>query len=164
MLIVRATRKLTGLVDRPDLSDDDRDTTRLGPWYATVLPWRSRVTLLVNEATLLPVLARLAPAAGWRSRIAADIATVLAAHAVPTAFIDVETQQMRDTRIGPTANRSVVGIMNEFSHLAEAHRSQDRDPDLLDLSLRLSRTPCGPLYGKNISPDRELAAALRSHR
>lgn len=29
-----------------DSPDDDRGTTLLGPWYATVLFWRPRVTLL----------------------------------------------------------------------------------------------------------------------
>ena len=36
--------------------------------------------------------------------------------------------------------------------------------DLLSLSLRLAETPCGPLYKRHISPDRELAAIVRSHR
>jgi hypothetical protein len=56
----------------------------------------------------------------------------------------------------------MVAIMNEFTFLATTHRDDHGGPDLLDLSLRLSTTPCGPLYRKNISPDRELAATLRS--
>jgi hypothetical protein len=52
--------------------------------------------------------------------------------------------------------------MNEFTHLAEAYRDDDPGQDLLDLATRLSRTPCGPLYSKNVSPDRELDALLRS--
>jgi len=30
--------------------------------------------------------------------------------------------------------------------------------DLVVLSLRLAKTPCGPLYGRHVSPDHELAA------
>jgi len=30
------------------------------------------------------------------------------------------------------------------------------------LAMRLAATPCGPLYSKHVSPDRELAALLRS--
>jgi hypothetical protein len=30
--------------------------------------------------------------------------------------------------------------------------------DLVVLSLRLAETRCGPLYGRHVSPDRELAA------
>ena len=69
---------------------------------------------------------------------------------------------MRDRRLAKTANRSVVGIMNEFTYLAEAYRGDTPVPDLLALALRLAATPCGPLYSKHMSPDRELAALLRS--
>ncbi len=37
-------------------------------------------------------------------------------------MIDDELGQMRECRFGPTANRSVVGIINEFCHLADVHR------------------------------------------
>jgi hypothetical protein len=60
VLIVRATKKLLRLAGPSTAPDDERGTTLLGPWYATVLFWRPRVTLLVNESTLLPVLLPLA--------------------------------------------------------------------------------------------------------
>ena len=69
---------------------------------------------------------------------------------------------MRDRRLAKTANRSVVGIMNEFTFLARAYRGDTPAPDLLALAIGLATTPCGPLYSKHISPDRELAALLRS--
>lgn len=163
VMIVRATRKLLGLVGPPDLAAEDHDTTRLGPWYATTLLWRPRVALVVSESTLLPVLMPLTAAAGWPSRIAAQITTVLAAHDAPPEFIDAEGQQMHERRLGPTASRRLVGVMNEFARLADIHRHQAGDRNLLELSLRLSTTPCSPLYGRNVSPDRELAAVIRFH-
>lgn len=69
---------------------------------------------------------------------------------------------MRDCRIAGTANRSVVGIMNEFARLTDIYRDDHPRPGLLDLSARLATTPCSPLYRTNVSPDRELAALLRS--
>jgi hypothetical protein len=63
-------------------------------------------------------------------------------------------------RIATTANRSVVGVMVEFTHLAEFNRGHGAGPDLLDLAVRLASTPCGPLYRGNVSPDRDLAAVL----
>jgi hypothetical protein len=69
---------------------------------------------------------------------------------------------MCDCRLAKTANRSVVGIMNEFTFLADAYRSGMPVPDLLALAMRLAATPCGPLYSKHVSPDRELEALLRS--
>jgi len=52
--------------------------------------------------------------------------------------------------------------MNEFTYLAEAWRQDQSQPNLHALALRLATTPCGPLHLKHISPDRELAALLRS--
>src|SRR4051812_45729704 len=49
------------------------------------------------------------------------------------AFIAAERRHMTSWRVGPTANRSVVGIMNEFTFLAGTYRDRDPGPDLLDL-------------------------------
>jgi len=160
VLIVRATKKLLPRLRSPTLQDGEHSTTLLGQWYATALPWRPQVALLVNEPTLLPVLMPLAPAATLLARVPRQIATVLAAHSTPQPIIDDELRRMREHRVAGTANRSVVGIMNEFTFLATTHHDHGR-PDLLDLSLQLATTPCSPLYRRNISPDRELAATLR---
>ncbi len=162
MLIVRATKKLLDRIGPPTLRDGEQSSTLLGQWYATALPWRPQVALLVNEPTLLPVLMPLAPAATLPARAARQIAAILAAHAIPGAIIDEEVRHMRDYRVAPTANRSVVGIMNEFSRLAEVHRDRHPCPDLTDLAHRLGSTPCSPLYGSNVSPDRELTAFLHT--
>src|SRR5262249_48399710 len=62
------------------------------------------------------------PAAILPARAAQHIAAILAANATPDAVIDEESRHMRDYRVATTANRSVVGIMNEFSRLAGVHR------------------------------------------
>jgi hypothetical protein len=158
VLIVRATKKLLNRIGPPAPAEGAASTTRLGDWYATALPWRPQVALLVSETTLLPVLMLLAPAATLLARFAPQLSAVLAAHSAPQGFIDAELQQMTDLRVAKTANRSVVGIMNEFTYLADACRRDE--PDLLHLALRLAHTPCGPLYKRHVSPDRELAALI----
>jgi hypothetical protein len=50
--------------------------------------------------------------------------------------------------------------VNDFAYLADAHRGRDQRTDLIELSLRLARTPCGPLYRSQVSPDRETIAYL----
>jgi hypothetical protein len=162
VLILRATKKLLQRIGRPTLRDGDQSTTLLGEWYATALFWKPQVVLLVNEPTLLPVLMPLAPAATLPARVAEQIATVLAVHRAPDRIIAYELEHMRDWRSGPTANRSVVGIMSEFTFLADAYRAGDLSPNLIDLAVRLAATPCSPLYKTNLSPDRELAARLNS--
>jgi Domain of unknown function (DUF6933) len=162
VLIVRATKKLLDRIGPPDLGEGEQSTTLMGQWYATAVFWKPQVALFVSEPTLLPVLMPLAPAATLLARFPQQIAAVLAAHGTPEAVIDEELRQMRDCRLAKTANRSVVGIMNEFTFLADAYRGDIPVPDLLALALRLAATPCGPLYSKHVSPDRELDALLRS--
>jgi hypothetical protein len=162
MLIIRATRKLLDHTSPPRAVEGNHDTTLLGPWYATALFWRPRLALLVNERTLLPILMPLAPARSLPVRIPDEIATVLNAHQVPKTFIADEQRNMQDCRFAPTANRSIVGIMNEFAKLAEIYTDDSARPNLVALSLRLATTPCSPLYAKNVSPDRELAALTGS--
>jgi hypothetical protein len=159
VLIVRATKKLLDRIGPPDLDEGEQPTTLLGQWYATALFWKPQVALFVNEPTLLPVLMPLAPAATLLARFPQQVATVLAAHGTPEATIRAELRQMHDHRLAKTANRSVVGIMNDFTRLAETYR--DEEPELLGLAMRLATTPCSPLYGEHVSPARELAALVR---
>jgi hypothetical protein len=161
VLIVHATKKLLDGIGPPNLGDEE-STTAMGEWYAAAVFWKPRVALFVNEPTLLPVLLPLAPAATLLARFPQHAAGVHAARGAPQAVIDDELRQMRDRRLAKTANRSVVGVMNEFTFLAEACRSDDLARDLLAVAMRLAATPCGPLYSKHISPDRELAVLLRS--
>jgi hypothetical protein len=160
MLIVRATKRLLDRIGGPTLVAGEQSTTLLGQWYATALRWRPQVALMVNETTLLPVLVPLAPAATLLARAGDQIATVLSVHGVPGPIIAAEREQMGQWRTAATANRSVVGVMNEFSFLADGWRHGHID--LLALAVRLAATPCGPLYSTHGSPDRALAAHVRA--
>jgi hypothetical protein len=160
VLIVRGVKLFRERVDGPHAEEEDISTTALGDWYATVVAGRPQVALFVNEATLLPVFMPLAPARGVLSRFPLVLAEVFAVHGLDAAFISAEIAEMDDVLIAPTRNRSVVGIMNEFTFLA-GRRPKD---DLTALSVQLAGTPCGPLYRRHVSPDRELHAAVAAHR
>jgi hypothetical protein len=62
VLVLRATKNLPQrLSPAPTLGEGERSTTMLCEWCAaTTLQWRPQVALLVNQATLLPVLIPLA--------------------------------------------------------------------------------------------------------
>jgi hypothetical protein len=83
---------------------------------------------------------------------------VLRAHHVGGSFVERELGEMAEQRLAGTKNRSVIGIMNEFGHLGSAWRDLTGFDHLVALSVRLARTRCGPLHGRNVSPDRDLAA------
>jgi hypothetical protein len=163
VFVVHGTKKLLARLESPAQDAGGRSSTALGAWYATVLFWKPQVALFVNESTLLPVLMPLAPAATLTERFPGALAEVLAAHGVGRSFIDEEVARMDDCQLATTKNRSVVGITNEFTRLADAYRVAPGETDLGALALRLARTPCGPLYKRHLSPDRELAALIAHH-
>jgi hypothetical protein len=105
----------------------------------------TQVALFVNDMTLLPVLMPFAAPATVLARFPAAPERILAAHGVDHRFVDAEQTAMADRRPSqpPTANRSVVGTINEFSYLADAHRHRTATLDLL--ALWLAHTPCGAL-------------------
>lgn len=162
MVIIHGTQRFRDRVTATPAADGDTSTTILGAWYATVLRWRPAVPLFVNASTLLPVFMSFAPTRTLLDRFPAAVAEVLAAHGVPTAVITEETAAMSTCRVAPTANRSVVGTMSDFSFLADHHRG-DFANDLLGLSVQLAETPCSPLYKRHISPDRELATVIERY-
>jgi hypothetical protein len=157
---VHATKKLLERVKQSVESPVSDPRSSLRNWYGTVLFWRPQVVLLVNEVTLLPVLMPLAPAATLLRRFPDSVQRVLEAHGVAAAFIRSEIAAMNDGRFSKTANRSVVGVMNDLGYLASQDRAGGRSDDLVSLAVTLSRTPSGPLSERAGSPDRELSALV----
>lgn len=102
----------------------------------------------------------LAPAATLMERFPDSLRQVLEARGIAAGFIESEIAAMIEGRYAKTENRSVVGSMNEFSYLAEAHRAHWGVEALVVLALKLSKTPCGPLYKRHVTPDRELDALV----
>lgn len=144
MFTLHCTKKLLERV-RPEIEAPCHATTRLGNWYATALFWKPQMALLVNERTLLPILMPLAPAATLAKRFPAALKEVLQGLDLPAEFIQAEVEGMGEVVYAQTANRSVVGMMNEFAFLAEAFPDRGAPVDTLALSLKLAGVPCRPL-------------------
>lgn len=163
MLIVRATKKLRDKVGGVPVGPDDSSTAVLGDWYANLLTWRRPHAIIVNARTLVPVITPLAPAKSLAERLPDVIADALLALGVAQDVVDTEREHMREVRIGPTLNRSVVGSMNDFAFLADHRLADAGGLDALDLgalSMGLAHVPCGPLYKSHTFPDTELRAFL----
>lgn len=158
MYSIHATKKLLDRVKRPAGDPIAEPSTMLGNWYANALFWKPQVALLVSERTLLPIFMPLAPASALAKRFPEQLGLVLEAIGVPVDFVAQELLMMEHASFAKTANRSVVGSMNDFAHLAEFHR--DEAADLVSLSASLAETPCSPLYQRHTSPDREVRALI----
>ncbi len=157
---IHATKKLFDRVKRPAEAPVDAPSTALGNWYATAMFWKPQVALFVNEWTLLPVFVPLAPAAKLAQRFPETLGRVLEALGTPLEFVLQEVGAMSEVSYAKTANRSVVGSMNDFAFLAEAGRAQGRGEDLVALSVHLASTPCSPLRKGYGFPDREVEAIV----
>ncbi|MPY93169.1 MAG: hypothetical protein GEV08_08910 [Acidimicrobiia bacterium] len=158
MYTIHATKKLRDRVQAPLHEPIEAPSTALGDWYATALFWRPQVALFVNEATLLPVLAPLAPAKTLADRFPGHLEAVLDALGTDPRFVAAEVAATVAAWWAKTASRSVVGTMNELGFLAEADRANRRSEDLVSMAVHLAATPCGPLYERHSFPDRELEA------
>ncbi|MGO9560518.1 MAG: DUF6933 domain-containing protein, partial [Acidimicrobiales bacterium] len=132
----------------------------LGDWYANVLFWRPQVTLFVNATTLLRVIVPFAPAASVLSRLPSGFAEVGERLGVHGVRFEAELASMTHTVLAKTASRSVLGTMNEFSHMADEYRWRDDEIDLIELSLWLARVPCRPLFKTYGVPEDALRALL----
>jgi hypothetical protein len=141
-------------------------TTALGDWHATALFWRPQVMLAVNDITRLPVLVPLAPARTVVDRFGNNVAAVLTALDIDPAVIERERSAMRSHQIATTADRSVVGSLNEAAFFADVHRDDHPMSDgwLIVLSLRLAGIPCGPLRKSTSFPDLETQKVLAADR
>jgi len=154
MYSLHCTKKLLDRIKPSIATSPPLPTTVLGNWYATALFWKPQLALLVNEGTLLPVLMPLAPSSTLTARFPGELAVVLGRHGISRAAIAREMAAMTEVAFAKTANRSVLGIMNEFSFLAEGYREYLETSDLLTLSMRLADTPCRPI--KYNSPSRQV--------
>jgi len=160
MFTLHCTRKLRDRI-KADLAPPKPGDTLLGNWHATALFWKPQVTLLVSESTLLPVLMPLAPSGTLARRFPTQLALVLKAHGIGADAIAQEIWRMDEVTYAKTANRSLVGMLNEFSFLADCWRPRFGE-DLVVLSQKLAETPCGPLRKGPISPDRALWEAMNA--
>ena len=161
MYVVRATRKLLDRLPSRGLQDERAATNSFGDWYATALFWRPQVTLFVSELTLLPVFVPLAPAATVVDRLPTALRDLIHSYGFADWYDIVEAQEMREHRIDRTQSRSVLGSMNEFIHMTDAYRWRAEEIGLVDMARWLAQTPCRPLFGREGTPEGELAALVQ---
>lgn len=159
---IHATKKLLDRVKQP-IEEPVQPGTALGNWYATALFWKPQVALFVNERTLLPVFMPLAPARSLARRFPDWLRRVLEAHGLETSFVDIEIRSMGVAHFAKTANRSVVGVTNEYAYLAAAGSRLPGIDDLVGLSRALADTPMSPLYKRNVTARGELEALALAH-
>lgn len=113
-MTLRCTRKLLKRLHAPAGFSPTPTTTVLGDWYANLYYARpQQLVLCLNERTLLAVVIQARDAKSIVSRFREATFDLLARIGVPSDAIAAERRAMADIAIGPTANRRVLGCLNQ---------------------------------------------------
>ena len=161
MLTIHCTRKLLKLLGAAAIVNPPSPTNRLGNWYAKVVLVR-HVPLIVciSERSLLPVIVEARGASSFGARFRDAARSVLQGIGAGPDIVDREAREMRSFAIGVTANRRLLGSLNDLASLARFEIEDNRSIDLVTLAVKLAETPCAPL--KYASP-RIVSLALLRH-
>ncbi len=145
MFSFRCTRRLTNKLQASVVIDPPQPTTLLGDWYGNVLfSGYDRLIMLVSERSLLAVLMPLRERKQLLSSFRSRLAELLLHLDVSEKDVAFELSKMKEAVIARTANRSVLGTMNDFARNAKVYMKMHDSYSLLDLELWLAETPCGP--------------------
>src|SRR5512138_1264343 len=116
MLVLRATAKLHKRLKAPVVADAGKSTTSLGAWYANLIYLeRKPVILAVSEKSLLAVLLPARDLATLPQRFPGIVRDRLLRLGVPAELADREVGEKAEVVVAPTANRSVLGVLNNFA-------------------------------------------------
>jgi len=141
LLVLRCTGKLLASVG-PPVVDPPPSTTVLGDWYAQpVTIQRRRFVLLISERSRLPVLLPGRDVKFLPRNFPDALALVLQRLQITPQAIDHEVEACRDSVVAATKSRSMLGTLNDFSHMLRHRLMAEPDSDLVDLALWLSDTP-----------------------
>jgi hypothetical protein len=161
MITLRCTQKLLRRGLAESIGSEERPSTVLGDWYANLFVCRRQhLVLCMSERTLLPVLVPARDVKSLPSRFTDAACVVLHRLGVDAAVVEQERAEMQAVRIGRTANRSVLGSLNDFMFQLESGIAANPDRSLVEHALWLAQTPCKPI--EYASPDRATAALFLS--
>jgi hypothetical protein len=163
LFALRCTQKL---LDRLNVAPDPEPAppvTVLGDWYANLLrAGRNQVVLAVSERTLLPVVVSARDGRCLVQRLSEALELMLTAVGVPGNDAIAELGAMQRWTIGKTANRRVLGSLNDLAFQLQAGLLDFPDRTLQAQSLWLAKTPLKIInYG---APDQATLAAFAARR
>lgn len=149
MVTLRLTHKLQKLLDI-DLTEQLKPTTsKLGDWYANLVPTcAGDLIVFVNEKTLLSVAIPIWETDNLLLLFRLRIENLLRMIGIQSKAIDHELHHYSDIQFGKTRSRSVLGSMNDFAFQYQVIAEQAKNKADLSLSnaeYELSQMPCKPI-------------------
>jgi hypothetical protein len=139
-MTLRCTRKLLGTLHVPAARALTQPTTVLGDWYANVYDTRPHpIVLCMSERSLLTVLVPFGDLNSLASKFRLAVLNLLTRLEVPADVIRVEREAMSEIAFGPTANRRVLGCLNEAAFAVSTEFDSMHERWLGDHEMYLSR-------------------------
>lgn len=148
MIVLRCTAKLLKRlkIEKEPLKNPGPSNTALGDWYANVVyVERQPLVLTVSEKSLLPLLIPARDLDQLPGHLMRTLIERLQKMELPETVIRQEIARMDPFSYGKTANRSVLGTMNEFASMLKYASRSHPDWGLVDMMDWLGDTPCSPL-------------------
>ena len=145
VVTIRCTQRLLKRLGiKPDPAPPP-STTKLGDWYANLLYTpRGQFILCTSERSLLPVIISAKDARMLLpGKLQLALGAMLMNLGVPFDAIRPEFSQMEPVAYAKTANRVVLGVMNEFAFVSGDDLADGLDP--IEASMQLAQLLWGPL-------------------
>jgi hypothetical protein len=160
LVLLRCTAKLLKRLklDKEPLKDPGPSTTALGDWYANIIYMgRQPLILAVSERSLLSLLMPARDLDHLPGHLTRTLIEKLQRMGVPETTISQEVSKMDPVIYAKTANRSVLGSMNDFTDMVRFTHHVRTDWGLNDWMGCLGKVPCKPIGYKYPS---EIATTL----
>jgi hypothetical protein len=163
VFVLRCTQKLLDrLSSKPDPGSGTPDTV-LGDWYANLIRvGRIQVVLAVSERSLLPVVVPARDGRALVQRLCEALEPILTEIGVSADEAAAERGAMQRWAVGKTANRRVLGSLNDLAFQLQVGLLNFPDRPLLEQSLWLAKTPLKVI--DYCAPDQATLAAFAAHR
>jgi len=149
MVTLRLTHKLQKLLDIDLTEQLEPTTSRLGDWYANLVPtYSGDLIIFLNEKTLLSVAIPIWESDNLLSLFRLRVVNLLGMIGIQPKVIENELSHYDHIQFGKTRSRSVLGSMNDFAFqyqgIAEQAESK-ADLSLSQAEYQLSQMPCKPI-------------------
>ena len=140
MITLRCTSRVLKRLGAVPSSTAITATNRLGDWYAGWVPLRRPLVMFMNERSLLVVLVHAAPIGTLLDRWLEATRELLVALEFPESEVKREIDAMRSPIIGATANRRILGCLNEATQMLKWMRARGDAARLRDAETFLADT------------------------
>ena len=146
MFALRCTRKLLSRGAPSILAAPVAPTTVLGDWYANIIFTRpEHLVVCLSERTLLPVVVTAKDIQKLPNRVTAAVERMLHEIGIAPKMIAAEIREMEHGYLAVTADRKVLGSLNDFMFHFEHTYHERPGLSLHERACRLAEMPCGAI-------------------